>query len=87
MPTLRARELAYCKDEKALYIGDGSENIKLCTAGETEELAGRTEALEDAMPEKLTAMSELADSADLAAVISAHNDLIAALKESGIMQE
>ena len=91
MPTLRARELAYCKDEKALYVGTGSENVKLCAAGEAEILARRTEALENAMPGKLTAsaaaaQSVLADSADLAAVISAHNDLIEALKASGLMQ-
>jgi hypothetical protein len=32
VPTLQDRELAYRKDEKALYIGTGKENERLCGA-------------------------------------------------------
>lgn len=30
VPTLQNRELAYRKDEKALYIGTGDKNVRLC---------------------------------------------------------
>ena len=32
VPTLQDREIAYRKDEKALYIGTGAGNIRLCGA-------------------------------------------------------
>ena len=32
MPTLAIRELVYCTDEKALYIGTSAGNVKLCDA-------------------------------------------------------
>ena len=38
VPTLQSRELAYSKDEKALYIGTDSGNVRLCGAGDISEL-------------------------------------------------
>lgn len=38
VPTLQSRELAYSKDEKALYIGTDSGNVRLCGANDISEL-------------------------------------------------
>jgi len=53
VPALQDRELAFRKDEKALYIGSGSTNVRLCGAGDIdalnariEEIIARLEALE-----------------------------------------
>lgn len=37
-PTLQQRELAYSKDEKALYIGTENGNVRLCGADDVERL-------------------------------------------------
>ena len=78
-------ELAYSREEKALYIGDGGRrNQKLCSA----ETAAKIEALES---EKLTAtaaeaQTSLEDTTELAGVITAFNALLEALKASGLMK-
>ena len=77
MPTLASREIAYTTDEKALYVG----NVKLCSAGDKEELDGKLTAT------PLESMSELPAESDLAAVIGAYNSLISALKANGMMKE
>ena len=41
VPDLQYRELAYSKDQQALYIGSDNENIRLCGAGD----AARIDAL------------------------------------------
>lgn len=60
VPTLQDRELAYSKDEQALYIGTESGNVKLVTAitdadvsdrlaelsGQITDIIARLEALE-----------------------------------------
>lgn len=79
MPVLADREIAYVRDEKALYIGTPQGNVKLCNAD-----------LEDTVNKKLTAnkvaaQAELAAAADLPTVISGINNLIAAMKSSGVM--
>lgn len=79
MPTLAVRELGYVTDEKALYIGTANGNVKLCDAD-----------LEDTVKNKLTAtpvaaQGSLDAAAELAAVITAYNNLIAAMKASGMM--
>lgn len=38
VPTLQDKELAYRKDEKALYIGTTSGNVRLCGADDISEL-------------------------------------------------
>lgn len=38
VPTLQDRELAYSKDEHALYIGSGDKNIRLCGANDVSEI-------------------------------------------------
>ena len=38
VPTLQDRELAYSKDEEALYIGTGDENLRLCGVKDVSEL-------------------------------------------------
>lgn len=102
MPVLQIREIAYCKDEKALYIGTSSGNVKLCDADDPDRIAAletttatqtaQIGTLETSVAGKLTAtpaaaQSELAAQADLAAVIAAYNALLAALKAGGIMSE
>ena len=76
MPALADREIAYEQDEKALYIGTKQGNEKLCDAGlETRKLTAH----------KVASQPELAADADLPAVISSINSLIAAMKSSGVM--
>ena len=38
VPTLQDREIAYSKDEKALYIGTDNGNVRLCGADDISEL-------------------------------------------------
>lgn len=38
MPVLQIREIAYCKDEKALYIGTSGGNVKLCDADDPDRI-------------------------------------------------
>lgn len=102
MPVLQIREIAYCKDEKALYIGTSGGNVKLCDADDPDRITAletttathtaQIGTLETSVEGKLTAtpvaaQSELAAQADLAAVITAYNALLAALKAGGIMSE
>lgn len=39
VPTLQDREIAYSKDEKALYIGTSSGNVRLCGVEELVKIA------------------------------------------------
>lgn len=66
MPTLAMRELVYCTDEKALYIGTAAGNVKLT-------------------PSPMEAQPALDTGASTAEIVTAINNLIAALKESGAM--
>ena len=81
-------ELGFSREEKALYIGDGGkQNQKLCSA----EMAAKVERIAAEIPNKLTAtaipaMDALSAESDLAAVITAVNSLISAMKVSGIMK-
>lgn len=45
VPSLQERELAYRKDEKALYIGTNNGNERLCGAGDINALSTRIDAL------------------------------------------
>lgn len=99
MPKLTDREPAYVRDEKALYIGTPSGNVKI--GGETESKLNALELIVEAhdediddlkvdMPKKLTASAVAAQSgvaadADAAAIAAAFNALIAAMKSSGVM--
>lgn len=88
MPTLHDREIAYCKDEKALYIGTAGGNVKLCDADGSRAIKD----LEQAMNDKLSAtpapaISQLNSTATLSEAIRVFNNLIAALKQTGIMEE
>lgn len=38
VPVLQDRELAYSKDEKALYIGTDGGNVRLCSANDVSEI-------------------------------------------------
>ena len=57
MPTLINREIGYCKDEKALYIGTPTGNVKLGGITEEERTAIINEAVAKALEEfaKVTA--------------------------------
>lgn len=111
MPTLAVRELVYCTDEKALYIGTSAGNIKLCAAAlegivnslsnnvsilgnsltsVSNGLSAEISAIKNQLPSKLTAgkvaaQAGLAADADAAAIVTAVNNLIAAMKTSGVM--
>lgn len=143
MPTLAVRELVYCTDEKALYIGTSAGNVKLCAAAlegivngingtvnahgqsisslqnSLNSLSGTVgghgnsinslnssvnslsqtaqahqqgiENLKTQMANKLTAnpvqaQAAVAADADTAAIVTAVNNLIAAMKASGVMK-
>lgn len=54
VPTLQDREIAYSKDEKALYIGTSNGNVKLCGADDigalhtlVNNITARLDALEN----------------------------------------
>lgn len=70
MPNLAQRELAYVKDENALYIGTSDGNKKILS----EEFAKKLDA------NVVASVEALATDADLAAVVSKVNELITALK-------
>ena len=122
MPTLAVRELVYCTDEKALYIGTSAGNIKLCAAAlegvvnthtssinslnnnvsslgnaltaVSNTASGNFSSIQNIMntlPSKLTAgkvaaQAGLAADADAATIVTAVNNLIAAMKASGVMK-
>lgn len=83
MPALSPREVAYVRDEQALYIGTETGNLQLCAAS----AADRLTALET---KKLTAvpmprLPALAADAAPAAVAEAYNALLSALQTAGMM--
>ena len=45
VPTLQDREMAYGKDEKALYIGTDGGNERLCGAGDIAQLIARIDEI------------------------------------------
>ena len=82
MPTLTDRELAYVRDENALYIGTPTGNKDINAELKT--------AVSELQKDKLTAspvaaQAELSAEADLATAVAAMNALIAAMKSSGVM--
>lgn len=85
LPDLQDREMAYVRDENALYIGTPAGNRKI-----GEELETAIKELREELEDKLTAspvalQQDISADADLAAVVSAFNSLLAAMKASGIM--
>lgn len=98
MPTLPDRTPAFVRDEKALYIGTESGNLKLCDADtiqDVQTLKDSITTVEDSIrqlsADKLSAspaaaLAELGADATLEAVVSAYNALIVALKAGGIME-
>ena len=91
MPTLADREPAFVRDEKALYIGTENGNLRLVRAGLEDDVASLERAVQNLADVKLSADAAaaqlpLAADAELAAVISAFNALVAAMKASGIME-
>ena len=102
MPALADREPAFVRDEKALYIGTPEGNLKLCSADIPQEVEAlrkevdaytlKVEEMDANLDRKLTAtpaiaLAELEAEAELAAMVSAYNSLIAALKAGGIMEK
>lgn len=75
MPTLADREVAYVRDENALYTGTPAGNKKIYG----DELGRKLEAT------RAAAVAPLASDAELATVVSKVNELIAALKAANIM--
>lgn len=85
-PDLAGREIAYATDEKALYIGTADGNLKLCQADDIEAVKKLKEDMKDKLKaSQVAAQTEVAADADMPTLIAAHNALIAALKESGVM--
>ena len=57
IPTLQDRELAYSKDEKALYIGTEDGNARLCGALDVNQINTRIDAISKLI-EEITARLE-----------------------------
>ena len=57
IPTLQDRELAYSKDEKALYIGTEDGNERLCGALDVNQINTRIDAISKLI-EEITARLE-----------------------------
>lgn len=95
MPQLAVREIAYVTDEDggALYIGTATGNKKLCTVGTIrtlENMSHHLNEMETALEGKLTAsrmpvQSALDSAAETAAIVTAFNTLLEALKAAGMM--
>ena len=47
VPTLKDRELAYRKDTKALYIGTGNGNVRLCGEEDAAKIEAMIKTIED----------------------------------------
>lgn len=54
VPSLQEKELAYRKDEKALYIGTKEGNVRLCGADDINALSARIDA-QSKLIEEITA--------------------------------
>lgn len=59
VPTLQDRELAYGKDEKALYIGTESGNVKLVTAITDADVSDRLAELSGQIADIITRLDAL----------------------------
>ena len=86
MPTLADREPAYVTDENAIYVGTPSGNKKVGESVEKEIADMKTTLNGKLTASKVASMPTLEDTADIAAVISAYNSLITAMKASGVME-
>lgn len=45
VPTLQGREIAYSKDEQALYIGTANGNVRLCGANDLQGINSAIESI------------------------------------------
>lgn len=79
MPYLLDGEMAYVREEQAIYIGDEGTNRKIASALDADILRGKLTAVPAA------AQADLAADADMAAIIASYNALLAALRAAGIM--
>jgi hypothetical protein len=68
---LNDREFGYNRREKALYIGDNGQRVKLCQADDVGRIANKVETL--------------GDDANLAQVVAKINEVISVLQDSGLM--
>ena len=57
VPALQDRELAFAKDEKALYIGTDSGNIKLCDAEQEKRIKEYIDGLVAGINARLDALT------------------------------
>lgn len=83
---LADRELAYVRNDKTLYIGDGGRrNQPLCSANTVADVeAMKTDKLSASQLESIALLPDGANTSDVIATV---NSLISALKVSGIMRE
>lgn len=94
MPQLGVREPGWCMDTGELFVGvpGGSKKVGADIEQKLTALEPRVAALEQAMPQKLTAnkaasQTELLPDADLPAAVAAFNALLAAMKAAGMMNQ
>ena len=93
MPALPDRMPAFVRDEKALYIGTPDGNLKLCSAeteGKVKALEKRVLTMEESMDNKLSAIAaeavaDVASDAEAAESAAKVNEIISAMKASGLM--
>lgn len=72
VPTLQERELAYRKDEKALYIGTDDKNERLCGAEDLSEVNSRLDGINAEIGKIKIGTNDL-----MAEINAARNDLMA----------
>lgn len=56
VPTLQDREIAYSKDEVALYIGTENGNVRLCGSGDYSEMKAYIDGLVATINARLDAL-------------------------------
>ena len=95
LPTLLAGQFGYCTDSTELYIGSISGNVLVGSGKWAETISSLVtgqQTLSTSLDNKLTASQAdavvaLADTTDLASVITALNGVINALKAAQIMKQ
>ena len=88
MPGLAYRQLGYCYDSKKLYIGGAGEEGNILIGSvvwETDINALKNEMRSKLTAEKAESIGDLSTDADISAVVTGFNSLLAVLRTAGIM--
>ena len=85
-PRLNNREIGYYEDKKCLVVGTPGGNVEMPPAGLEEEVSTMKQDMQKKLTaSKVAAQNALTADADTAALVTAFNNLLAAMKNSGVM--